>query len=117
MTSINDGGPAFPVPPIHTGSNTFIPGTNGMSLRDWSAHQNGVGIDDMRLAAGLPPFVDEPDATPEVHPRLMRFDDTPEQGLRAWWHAVPLDERARLAAKVRYAYADAMIAERAKETP
>jgi len=32
VNSINDGGPAFPVP-----TDPLNPGTNGMSLRDWFA--------------------------------------------------------------------------------
>lgn len=39
MNLINDGGPAFPIPPVGTGDprDGMSCGSSGMSLRDWFA--------------------------------------------------------------------------------
>ena len=37
MTTINDGGPAFPVPDSHHANGQVQYGANGMALRDWFA--------------------------------------------------------------------------------
>ena len=37
MTTINNGGPAYPIPPTVTPEGYVQPGWNGMTLRDWFA--------------------------------------------------------------------------------
>jgi hypothetical protein len=43
-TPINDGGPAFPVPPTYHSNGQVEYGTLGMSLRDWFAGQALTGL-------------------------------------------------------------------------
>jgi len=44
MTTINDGGPAFPVPDSHHANGQVQYGANGMTLRDWFAGQALAGL-------------------------------------------------------------------------
>lgn len=46
MNEPNDGGPAFPMPPVGTGDprDGMAGGSNGMSLRDWFAGQALNGL-------------------------------------------------------------------------
>jgi hypothetical protein len=44
MTTINDGGPAFPVPDSHHANGQVQYGANGMTLRDWFAGQALAGM-------------------------------------------------------------------------
>jgi hypothetical protein len=44
MTTINDGGPAFPVPDSHHANGQVQYGANGMPLRDWFAGQALQGL-------------------------------------------------------------------------
>lgn len=43
MSDKNDGGPAFPEPPLEH-DHYWHPGTQGMSLRDWFAGQALAGL-------------------------------------------------------------------------
>jgi hypothetical protein len=44
MTTINDGGPAFPVPDSHHANGQVQYGANGMPLRDYFAGQALAGL-------------------------------------------------------------------------
>jgi hypothetical protein len=44
MTTINDGGPAFPFPSTKTPEGYVQPGWYGMTLRDWFAGQALAGL-------------------------------------------------------------------------
>jgi hypothetical protein len=44
MTTIDDGGPAFPVPDSHHANGQVQYGANGMTLRDWFAGQALAGL-------------------------------------------------------------------------
>jgi hypothetical protein len=44
MSTINDGGPAFPVPDSHHANGQVQYGANGMTLRDWFAGQALQGL-------------------------------------------------------------------------
>ena len=43
--TINDGGPAFPIPDVPYPNGNVQHGWNGMSLRDWFAGQALTGVD------------------------------------------------------------------------
>ena len=46
MSELNDGGPAFPIPPVGTGDprDGMSQGSFGMTLRDWFAGQALAGL-------------------------------------------------------------------------
>lgn len=44
MSTINDGGPMFPIPDREFANGNWIYGHSGASLRDWFAGQAMVGI-------------------------------------------------------------------------
>ena len=46
MNGLNDGGPAFPIPPVGTGDprDGMSQGSYGMTLRDWFAGQALAGL-------------------------------------------------------------------------
>jgi hypothetical protein len=44
MSEINDGGPAFPLPPANMPGCVPFDGHTGMSLRDWFAGQALAGL-------------------------------------------------------------------------
>jgi hypothetical protein len=44
MTTINDGGPAFPIADVPYPNGNVQPGWNGMTLRDWFAGQALAGL-------------------------------------------------------------------------
>lgn len=92
---IDDGGPAFPVPPVGTGDprDGMTTGHDGMTLRDWFAGQEKIDPDDV---------FDWPLLEALAGPR-------PEGN----WQSNPLgwfEWSNRWQARVRYARADAMIA-------
>ncbi len=45
MNTVNDGGPAFPVPDSHYADGQVQYGSNGMTLRDWYAGQALAGLE------------------------------------------------------------------------
>lgn len=113
MTERKDGGQAFPTEFYETEHGDRVEpfaGSPGMTLRDYFAvHCDQPGEAEIIVAAGLTSlssagyfvtgFPDDPD-------KKITFTD--------WWREVSQEGRFRLYAKVRYAIADAMIAERDK---
>lgn len=107
MTKINDGGPAFPVHggmPDDDPRNKIIGG--GMSLRDYFAiHCDQPGAAEIVSAAGLTYSVNQ--VWTDEKTSIGTFND--------WYGGLDPIERYALYARVRYALADAMIAQRDKE--
>lgn len=100
MTKINDGRSAFPVPEYAQ--------QEGMSLRDYFAiHCDQPGAAEIVDAAGMVYSNNQVWANAETS--IGTFND--------WYNKLGQSERFALYAKVRYALADAMIAERSKEQP
>ena len=106
-TKINDGGSAFPV--LRESGNPDMPlfmASAGMTLRDWFAgHCDRPGRAEIASAAGLTYFAGKVWSGPRMF--IASFEE--------WWMGIPQAERFRLCAKVRYAYADAMLAAREKD--
>ena len=106
---LSDGGPAFPVhggygADIDDPRNRILGG--GMTLRDWFAgHCDRPGRAEIASAAGLTYFAGKVWSGPRMF--IASFEE--------WWMGIPQAERFRLCAKVRYAYADAMLAAREKD--
>jgi hypothetical protein len=107
----NDGGPAYPTRDFWDEAESRKH-EHGMTLRDYFAvHCDQPGEAEIIAAAGLTSlssagyfvtgFPDDPD-------KKITFTD--------WWREVSQEGRFRLYAKVRYAIADAMIAERSNST-
>jgi|LakMenEpi03Aug12_release.lakeMendotaPanAssembly.Ray.scaffolds.fasta_scaffold2683373_1 hypothetical protein len=69
---INDGGPAFPIPPVGTGDprDGMAPGYDGMSLRDWFAGKALAGM----IAKFDAPLSDD-DALYYIAKRAVRLAD------------------------------------------
>lgn len=102
MTDKPENPPAFPTHPGHQNQNgDFFFGLDGMTLRDYFAiHSDQPGVSEIANIAGYKTdgiFLELPDGQ-------VRFTE--------WWNALPLAERCALSARVRYAQADAMLAER-----
>lgn len=101
MTKINDGGAAYPA-----GNFEGVEPSWGMSLRDYFAiHCGQPGATEIVSAAGLTYSVN-----------LVWTDEKASIGtFNDWYGGLDPSERYALCARVRYALADAMIAERSKE--
>lgn len=98
MTKINDGGSAFPEP-LHVQCG-------GMSLRDYFAiHCDQPGAAEIVDAAGM--VYSNNQVWTNAETSIGTFND--------WYNKLGQSERFALYAKVRYALADAMIAERNKD--
>ena len=98
MDKINDGGPAFPVQDAATWQG------HGMAMRDlFAASAPPPAYDEICLVAGV---------GYENQRVYIREDDTIGMNFLDWWRRIPLARRMELTAKVRYAYADAMLKER-----
>lgn len=108
MSVRDDGGPAFPKPhdPYPSLQGTERPGPSGMSLRDYfAAHCDQPGQQEIAAAAGV--VLQETCGLP--------FADAERQKLQTfaqWYAGLPVSERFRLYAVVRYQMADAMLKER-----
>lgn len=77
----------------------------GMTLRDYFAvHADQPGVSEIVTMAG--------GETDGFHVKFSR--DGKEYTFNEWWNDLPLDDRLKLSARVRYALADAMLAERSK---
>ncbi len=108
--TINDGGPAYPrAVSINNESDRMnrraINTDGGMSLRDYlAAHSVQPGAGEIAAVAGLTYRLGGVWSDPST--RIAGFEE--------WFNGLPLDERLRLFACVKYAMADAMVAERAR---
>ena len=104
MSKPDNGGPAFPLPE-HL---SWAPhDSHGMSLRDWFASQcDQPGEAEIITAAGL--------TARSSSGYFVVFADGYEMTFSEWWRSMTQAERFALYAKVRYAIADAMLAERSK---
>lgn len=101
-----DGGAAFPIPNERDQWGDGISeGSRGMSLRDYFAvHADQPGVAEIVAVAGG-----------ETDGYRVRFNaGETERKFNDWWNDLPLADRLSLSARVRYAMADAMLAERAK---
>jgi len=106
MSTINDGGPAFPVPEaVGQGGGFCAADSKGMTLRDWFAGQVLAGVCANPHGCIVEP-PDEPSWSAET-PENRGGGGSP--GNFNW--SIYGEEAARLA----FATADAMLAERAKE--
>jgi len=77
----------------------------GMTLRDYFAvHADQPGVSEIVAMAG-----GETDGF-----RVKFSSGGSECKFNEWWNNLPLEDRLTLSARVRYAMADAMLAERAK---
>jgi len=93
--------PAFPRDHRHLGHN-------GMTLRDYFAvHADQPGVSEIVSMAG-----GETDGF-----YVMFSAGGTKYKFTEWWNGLPLEDRLELSARVRYAMADAMLAERAKGGP
>lgn len=110
----SDGGPAFPQserkfkPDINGGGMVLTKIDGGMTLRDYFAtHADQPGASEIVAEAGLcwiESKVWVPADRDNAGECLGHFDK--------WWATLPLEERYRLYARVRYGIADAMLAVR-----
>lgn len=90
--------PAMYHPDSHAGQ-----GTSGMSLRDYFAvHADQPGVSEIVSMAG--------GETDGYHVKFSR--EGTKYTFPEWWNDLPLEDRLSLSARVRYAIADAMMAER-----
>jgi len=79
----------------------------GMTLRDYFAvHADQPGVSEIASAANM--------QSDGFHIWPANEPITEKQVFNVWWNLLPLGERLSLSAKVRFAMADAMLAERAK---
>jgi hypothetical protein len=118
--SKTDGGPAFPVEcsftkgevfaGMQTGNNTGW--VTGVSVRDYFAsHADQPGTNEAYQMAGCPEHVIPPDER-IPYPRPAEDKRIP---VADWWSGLPLDEKYRLYAALRFKIADAMLAARSTE--
>ena len=100
MSTIDDGGPAYPVPSyVNVDGVTHESRPQGMSLRDYAAiHSTQPGCSEIIAMAGLTWSAS----------RVWLSEDT-GISFDQWWETMPLAARLDLCAKVRYAQADAML--------
>lgn len=97
--TIEDGGPAFPLPLEVSPSMSGC----GMSLRDYfAAHCNQPGTSEAYQAAGEPEV--------ELPPGWSKTDV--EHRAAHWWKGLSLDEKYHWYTYLRYRIADAMLAAR-----
>lgn len=101
---MSDNPPAFPYDE-KSGDGSHWHSHPGMSLRDWFASQaDQPGVSEIVAMAG--------GQTDGFHVKFS--PDGTEYKFNEWWKDLPLTDRLELAARVRFAYADAMLAERQK---
>lgn len=107
--AINDGGYAFPYPALaNVGFNPQYD-MGGMKLRDYlAANADQPGVMEAYQLEG------SPDVPKPAGWREDNWNDPAHVGSRAdaWWRALPLDEKYRIYATLRYKIADAMLAAR-----
>jgi hypothetical protein len=103
---MSDNPPAFPVADVRTHDGFGLrEGSDGMTLRDWFAAQaDQPGVSEIVAMAG--------GQTDGFHVKFS--PDGTEYKFNEWWNDLPLADRLELAARVRFAYADAMLTERSK---
>ena len=98
---------AFPFV-IPDGCGGFQEAESGMSLRDYFAvHADQPGVSELVAMAG--------GETDGFHVKFTR-DCTPMK-FNDWWNGLPLADRLDLSARVRFAMADAMLANRLPTSP
>jgi hypothetical protein len=101
--STKDGGPAFPHEDGQFGGANDA-GSHGMSLRDYFAiHADQPGEAEIVAAAGL-----------SMKAGYVECEDGEKRYFSQWYSHLSNEYRFSLYAKVRFAIADAMLAERAK---
>lgn len=94
--------PAFPRPGFVDPAGM----QDGMSLRDYFAvHADQPGVSEIVAMAG--------GETDGFHVKFS--SDGAEYKFNEWWNDLPLVDRLSLSARVRYAMADALLAERGKD--
>lgn len=98
-TPINDGGPAFPVPPYPNDPGDGLYNRDGMSLRDWFA--GNESLDDFSNPEGIFP-VESASALAGEEPPAGGWKGDPV-GMLRW--------EAKWRAALKYIRAEAMVAE------
>jgi hypothetical protein len=100
MSKTNDGGPACPV------NDVGVNGAFGMTLRDFfAAKADQPTVQEIVTAAGL--------HSPDNY-TVWSDGETQIGTVIQWWGTLTNESRFALLAKVRFQYADAMLAERGK---
>lgn len=101
--SAPDGGSAFPNMGKHANNNP----EGGLSVRDYFAiHCDQPGCAEITEAAGL-----------VFRDNRVWTSETAGMGFNDWYNALPSARKLQLYAQVRYAMADALLAERNKAAP